>query len=78
MMKVNTKNTHSLFEKCFPKNTFDSTSDKFSEKQTFLTPWYAHVRKKCSFLGKFGVLCFLETSVLTFALLPYCQRILKK
>ena len=27
--------------------------------------------KKCSFFGKFGVLCFLETSVLTFAILPY-------
>ena len=35
----------------------------FSEKQTFLTPWYAQARvrirdKKCSLLGKFGVLCF--------------------
>ena len=27
--------------------------------------------KKCSFFGKFGVLCFLETSVLRFALLSY-------
>ena len=27
--------------------------------------------KKCSFFGKFGVLCFLETIVLRFALLPY-------
>ena len=27
--------------------------------------------KKCSFWGKFGVLCFLETPVLRFALLPY-------
>ena len=26
---------------------------------------------KCLFFGKFGVLCFLETSVLRFALLPY-------
>ena len=39
---------------------------KFSEKWTFLTPWYTHVRtcayqmgKKCLFFGKFGVLCFL-------------------
>ena len=30
--------------------------------------------KKCSFFGKFGVLCFLETSVLRFALLPYYPR----
>ena len=30
--------------------------------------------KKCSFFGKFGVLCFLETSVLRFALLPYYRR----
>ena len=27
--------------------------------------------KKCSFFGKFGVLCFLVTSVLRLALLPY-------
>ena len=48
----------------------------FSEKRTFLTPWYAHVRnsKKRSFSGKFGVLCFLEIPVLRFALLPYYQR----
>ena len=35
----------------------------FSEKQTFLTPWYPQARvcisdKKRSLLGKFGVLCF--------------------
>ena len=27
--------------------------------------------KKCSFFGKLGVLCFLETPVLRFVLLPY-------
>ena len=31
--------------------------------------------KKYSFFGKFGVLCFLETPVLRFALLPYYRRI---
>ena len=31
--------------------------------------------KKCSFFGKFGVPCFLITSPLRFALLPYCQRL---
>ena len=31
--------------------------------------------KKWSFFGKFGVLCFLLTPVLTFALLPYYRRI---
>ena len=30
--------------------------------------------KKCSFFGKFGVLCLLETPVLRFALLPYYRR----
>ena len=30
--------------------------------------------KKCSFFGKFGVLCFLETPVLRFASLPYYRR----
>ena len=52
---------------------------KFPKKQTFLTPLYAHVRvrirgKKCLFFGNFGVLCFLETPVLRFALLPYYRR----
>ena len=37
--------------------------DKFSERRTFLTPWYAyvcvHIRgKECLFFGKFSVLCF--------------------
>ena len=49
---------------------------KFSEKRTFLTPWYAYVRvrvrgKKCLFFRKFGGLCLLVTSVLRFALLPF-------
>ena len=30
--------------------------------------------KKCSFFGKFGVLCFLETPVLRFALLAYYRQ----
>ena len=30
--------------------------------------------KKCSFFGKFGVLCFLETTVLRFTLLPYYRQ----
>ena len=30
--------------------------------------------KKCLFFGNFSVLCFLETSVLRFTLLPYYQR----
>ena len=33
---------------------------------------------KCSFFGKFGVLCCLETFVLGFARSPYCQRNLAK
>ena len=41
---------------------------------------YTHIRvrimggKKCSFFGKFGLLCFLETPVLRFALLPCYRR----
>ena len=31
--------------------------------------------KKCSFFGKFGVLCFLVTPVLRLAHLPYYRRI---
>ena len=32
--------------------------------------------KKCSFFEKFGVLCFLETPVLRFALLPYYRQVI--
>ena len=32
--------------------------------------------KKCSFFGKFGVLCYLETPVLRFAFLPYYRQII--
>ena len=35
------------------------------------------VGKKCSLFGKFGVLCFLVTSVLRFGLLPYFRRNVK-
>ena len=61
---------------CFKK----TKHTKFSEKRTFLTPWYAHTRtcayegKKYSFFGKFGVLSFIETPVLRFALLPYYRQ----
>ena len=34
--------------------------------------------KKCLFFGNFGVLCFLETPVLRFALLPYYRRKVQK
>ena len=30
--------------------------------------------RKCSFFGKFGVLCFLVTPVLKFAILPYSRQ----
>ena len=33
--------------------------------------------KKCSFFGKFDLLCFFETPVLRFALLPYYRRFVK-
>ena len=34
--------------------------------------------KKCSFFGKFGVFCFLETPVLRLTLLPYYRRYMPK
>ena len=49
---------------------------KFSKNRTFLSPdmhTYVFVSggKECSFFGKFGVLCFLETPAFCpFALLP--------
>ena len=44
-------------------------------KKTMLVKFSISVGKKCSFFGKFDVLCFLETPLLRFALLPYYRRI---
>ena len=42
---------------------------------------YEYLKKtkhaRCSFFRKFGVLCFLETLVLRFALLPYYRQIVR-
>ena len=47
---------------------------KISEKHTFLTYVCVSGGKKCMFFRNFDVLCFLETPVLRFALLPYYRR----
>ena len=50
---------------------------KFSEKTNISYPLIRACTcayqwgKKCSFVKRFGVLCFLETPILRFALLPY-------
>ena len=44
----------------------------FPQNKHFLPP---DTHKKCSFFEKFDVLCFLETPILRFALLPYYRRI---
>ena len=43
---------------------------KFSEKRTFRITCVYQGLKKCSFFRKFDVLCFFETPVLRFGLLP--------
>ena len=63
-----------------PKET---NHTKFSEKLKFLILRYAHVRvligdKKYLFFRKFGVFCFLFTSVLRLALLSYYQRVVSR
>ena len=62
---------------CFKK----TKHAKFSEKTKISYPLirtptcaYQRVRNVC-FFGKFGVICFIETPVLRFALLPYYRRI---
>ena len=61
--------------KCFKK----IKHAKFSEKLTFLIPRYAHVQEpirrwEMFLFSKICVLCFLETPILRFALLPYYRR----
>ena len=52
---------------------------KFSEKRTFPSPWHAPLRvgKKCTFFGKFDVLCFLVTSVLKLARFEITDGVMK-
>ena len=56
--------------------TRKQSTQNFPKNEHFLPPdmhTYVCVSggKKCSIFGKFGMLCFLVTSVLRFALLPY-------
>ena len=59
--------------------TKKQSTPNFPKNEHFLSPdtqTYVFVSggKKCSFFGKFCVLCFLVTSILRFALLPYHRR----
>ena len=68
-----------LLNQSFPGVSRKQSTPNFPKNKHFLpsdTYTYARVSggRKCSFLGKFGALCFLETSVLRFALLPYYRR----
>ena len=47
----------------------------FPKNKHFLPPLCISGDKKCSFFGKFGMLCFLETPVCRFAYLPYQRHI---
>ena len=48
---------------------------KLCENCAFSQNMWVSGGKKCSFFGKFGVLCSLVTSVLRFDLLPYYRQI---
>ena len=61
---------------CFKKK---QTTPNFPKNEHFLpldTHTYVCVSggKKCSFFRKFGLLCFLETPVFRFAILPHYRR----
>ena len=61
---------------CFNKK---QSTPNFPRKQTFLNPWYTHVRVRIRWqemfvFYQFNVLCFLEKPVLRFTLLPYYRR----
>ena len=62
---------------CFKKAK--QSTPKFPKNKYFLPPdthMYVCVSggKNCLLFGNFGVLCFLETPVLRFALLPFYRR----
>ena len=56
--------------------TRKQSTPNFPKNEDFLPPdMHTHLcvsgGKKCLFFGNFGLLCFLATPVLRFALLPY-------
>ena len=59
----------------FEKAKHAKISEKQAKPPDTHTPVCASGSKKCLFFGNFGVLCFLETPVLRFALLPYYRRV---
>ena len=59
-----------VFQENKARQIFHKTNISY-QKRRFLTPSEG---KKYLFIGKFGVLCFLETPVLRFALFPYYRR----
>ena len=61
---------------CFKKTKHTKFSEKWNISYPLIrthTCAYQGVRN-VRFFGKFDVLCFLETPVFRFALLPYCRR----
>ena len=55
----------------FPKNKHFLPCDTHVRVKMY----HVRITGKCSFFGKFGVVCFLVISVLRFAPLPYYRRI---
>ena len=58
-----------ISKRVFQENKASQTSGK-----TNISCPLIRTRTKCLFFENFGVLCFLETPVLRFALLPYYRR----
>ena len=57
------------------KRVFQDIKARQIFRKTYISyPLVKKGGKKCSFFGKFRVLCFLETLVLRFSLLLYCRR----
>ena len=59
-----------IWNRVFQKNK----ACQIFRKTNISYPLYISGDKTCLFFGKFDVLCFLETPVLRFALLPYYRR----
>ena len=58
------------------KRVFQESKARQNFRKTNISYPVIRTRKKCLFYGNFGVLCFLETPVLRFALLPYYRRLM--
>ena len=72
--KAKGRNSKGVFQENKARQIFRKTNISYPLIRTRMCAQQGGGSKKCLFFGKFGMLCFPETPVLRFVLLPYYRR----